>query len=379
MADFWQGEIPTLQRLTEGSFATLEQRLVQEGRSVTLLLPCHSREIATVAFSGILDELMSATWLTRIVIGLDQADADDELKLQSMVTGFRAEVNILWLNGPGWQERLRKIPISLPPTGKGRNVWLSLGWILEQPEVDVIALHDCDIQPYEKELLIRLVAPVAISDFGMEFSKGYYARFTDRLHGRLTRLLFQPMLAALLEMIPDHAVLRRVQAFRYPLSGEIAMTAAVARKMRIVSGWGLETWMLAELHRLLPVEKTCQVDLCARYDHRHRPLEVTKAGQPGLKEPTEEVIRALMDVAGPGLDAPTLVAKFQQHATVALRRSRMVATMNGLNIDVEQEGKAVEIFHEMLQRILSNDCPNKAPVNLPSWEGLILENQSQHP
>ena len=373
MADFWQGEIPTLHRLTDQSFVALEQRLVNSDRPITLLLPCHAREISTSAFGSILDELKSASWLRRIVIGLDQADAAEHLKLQSLVQGFAMEVCILWLNGPEWSDRLERIPVQIPSTGKGRNVWLSLGWILDQPQVDVIALHDCDIHPYDRELLVRLVAPVAFSEFGFEFSKGYYARFTDRLHGRLTRLLFQPLLATLLEAHPGHAVLRRLQAFRYPLSGEVAMTATVARKMRIAPGWGLETSMLAELFRLLPVEKICQVDLCARYDHRHRPLEASEAGLPGLEEPSIEVMRALLAIAGDNLEAAELSAKFLHHASIALRRSRMVATMNGLNIDVEQEGKAVEIFSQMLQQILSHPSSNEALVNLPSWEGLNLE------
>jgi hypothetical protein len=102
-------------------------------------------------------------------------------------------------------------------------------------------------------------------------------------------------------------------------------------------------------------------------------LEALEAGQPGLEEPSVEVIRALLAIAGGNLQDAELPAKFVHHASIALRRSRLVATMNGLNIDVEQEGKAVEIFREMLQHILSHSSANEPLVNLPSWEGLNLE------
>jgi glucosyl-3-phosphoglycerate synthase len=41
-------------------------------------------------------------------------------------------------------------------------------------------LHDCDIVNYRREILARLFFPVVHPALDYEFSKGYYARVTDR-------------------------------------------------------------------------------------------------------------------------------------------------------------------------------------------------------
>jgi glucosyl-3-phosphoglycerate synthase len=66
--------------------------------------------------------------------------------------------------------------LSAGKDGKGRSCWLAYGYLL--------ALHDCDIVNYDRELLARLCYPVAHPNLGFEFCKGYYARVTSGMGGK---------------------------------------------------------------------------------------------------------------------------------------------------------------------------------------------------
>ena len=73
-----------------------------------------------------------------------------------------------------------------------------------------------------------------------EFCKGYYARVTDRMHGRVTRLFITPLIRSMLDMAPGAPFLRFLDSFRYALAGEFAMDINLARVNRIPADWGLE-------------------------------------------------------------------------------------------------------------------------------------------
>jgi glucosyl-3-phosphoglycerate synthase len=85
------------------------------------------------------------------------------------------------------------------------------------------------------------------------FSKGYYARVNlenKKMYGRIYRLFISPLLAALQKKLNNKSTfIRNLQAFRYPLSGEMAIYTDLALNLRIPSDWGLEIGILAELYR----------------------------------------------------------------------------------------------------------------------------------
>ncbi len=359
MGDFWSGEITTFQRLVSGPPGRLAAGLGpgSGARRVTLLLPCHARELGTEAFARVLAALREMKWLHRIVMGLDQAGESENAWLQERCAGL---AEVLWLDGPEWKRRVAELPFEIPPSGKGRNVWLSMGYVLEDSQTEVIAMHDCDIETYDAELLARLVYPVARPGYGMEFSKGYYARFSDRLHGRLTRLLFQPLVQALRERFPTEARWHFLRGFRYPLAGEVAMTAEVARSLRVHAGWGLETAMLAEVHELLPASAVCQVDLCDRYDHRHQPLES------GLREPAQEVAQMLLSMVQEWPSDFEIVDAYTRQAEIAKACGQGLAAFNGLTSAVEDENAAIALFTAAVRRVSQT---HRAPVPLlPAWK-----------
>ena len=74
---------------------------------------------------------------------------------------------------------------------------MTLGYILSERAVYAVATHDCDIVNYNREMLARLVYPVVHAATEFEFSKGYYARVTNKLYGRVTRLFYTPLIRTL--------------------------------------------------------------------------------------------------------------------------------------------------------------------------------------
>ena len=117
-------------------------------------------------------------------------------------------------------QKLEDAELSAGPGGKGRNVWICFGYVLASEQARMVAVHDCDILTYNRELLARLCYPVAHPSLGFDFCKGYYARVTDQLNGRVMRLLVTPLLRALKSILGAHPFLVYMDTFRYPLAGE---------------------------------------------------------------------------------------------------------------------------------------------------------------
>ena len=189
---------------------------------------------------------------------------------------------LLWNSGPRVQalyEILRREGLDPGTNGKGQSTWLAFGYVLATDVSRVIAIHDCDIRDYSRELLARLCFPTANPNLHYEFAKGYYGRVADRLYGRVTRLFVTPLLRAMKAVLGTHPLLEYLDSFRYPLAGECSMTTDLARINRIPSDWGLEIGTLVEVYRNCSLKRICQVELVENYDHRHQSLSVDDATQ----------------------------------------------------------------------------------------------------
>ena len=146
--------------------------------------------------------------------------------------------------------------------GKGRNVWYCMGYILALGDTEAIALHDCDIITYDRNLLARLVYPVANPRFNFDFCKGYYPRVSKRkVRGRVARLLVTPLLRALEKTIGFKEYISFIDSFRYPLAGEFSFRRRVLKDIRIPFDWGLEIGVLSEMYRNYAGNRLCQADI----------------------------------------------------------------------------------------------------------------------
>jgi glucosyl-3-phosphoglycerate synthase len=213
----------------------------------------------------------------------------------------------------------------------------------------MVAVHDCDIITYSREMLARLCYPVAHPHLGFDFCKGYSARFTDRLNGRVMRLLFTPLIRSLQSILGDHPFLNYLDTFRYPLSGEVSLDHDIIRRARVPSDWGVEVGMLAEVFRVSSPKSICQVDLAECYDHKHQELSSRDSGK-GLNKMAADIVKCVFrTLAGHGVKLDvgtfdTLLSAYIRKAEDTMRFYAADAEINGLKYDRHQEELAVSTF-----------------------------------
>jgi len=384
VADFHQtGAITTLHRLGRSDLDRLEEELCRGDarRPIALVLPCLFAELHDVALKGIIEELKRVRYLRQVVVAVSgTARRADFEEMRSAFAGVRTTqgepATLLWTGGPRVGELLRALEAEgLHPgrEGKGRSAWLAYGYVLATSQARVIAVHDCDIRDYDRELLARLCFPVANANLDYEFAKGYYGRVTDRLYGRVTRLFMTPFLRAMKSVVGPHALLDFLDSFRYPLAGECAMTVEIARSTRVPSDWGLEVGMLAEVFRNCSLKRICQVELVDNYDHKHRELSENDATQ-GLHKMVVDIAASLIrTLASHGVEFDagflnTLTVAYVRLAQDAVAAYSADAALNGLDFDRHGEELAVETFSRAL-RAAGLDFvrdPLGAP-QIPNW------------
>ncbi len=281
MADFYQnGIITTLHNLSHRPLEALESELVRFSRQrpMALILPSLYSELEGPALGPIVEQLKEVPYLSEIVIGLDMADEKQYRYALEFFGGLPQPHRILWNDGPrlkALDAELQALDLAPRERGKGRNVWYCMGYMLATGRAESIALHDCDIVTYNREMLARLIYPVANPQFNYEFCKGFYARVAEgKINGRVCRLLVTPLLRALKRIFGELEYLQYMDSFRYSLSGEFSFRRDVLSDLRIPSDWGLEIGVLSEVHRNFANNRLCQVDIADRYDHKHQDLSI---------------------------------------------------------------------------------------------------------
>ncbi|MFC3612678.1 glycosyl transferase [Lutimaribacter marinistellae] len=380
MADFQQnGNITTLHNLRcrRPEHLTHEIAVMAETRKITLILPSLYSELEGPALPGILDELSKVSYLHRIIIGLDQADEAQYRHARAFFSRLPQDHVVVWNDSPrltALQSRLADLGLGPVEPGKGKNVWSCIGYMLARADSSIMAIHDCDILTYRREMLDRLVYPVVNPSFPYQMAKGFYPRVgPDKLNGRVTRLLVSPLLIALKKVIGDRDYIDYLRSFRYPLSGEFAMRTPVLADLRIPSDWGLEIGVLSEAWRNLAPKSVCQVEIADNYDHKHQDLSPEDASR-GLSRMSTDICKAIFrKLAADGtVFTPntfrTLKATYYRSALDLLEGYYSDARMNGLSLDRHKEEKSIELFAENLIRAgqIFLDKPNETPF-IPTW------------
>jgi glucosyl-3-phosphoglycerate synthase len=383
VSDFYQtGSVTTLHRLKPNSLERLEGDLERfsRNRPIGLVLPALYSEFETPAMQRIVSELRQVRYLQRIVVPLARATREQLDRAKAFFEGFYTPVTFIWVDSQRIQALLRLLEekaLSAGADGKGRSCWLSYGSILASRDCDVIALHDCDIVNYDRQLLARLCYPVANPNLGFEFCKGYYSRVTDRMHGRVARLFVTPLIRALDSMAPATEFLRFLDSFRYPIAGEFAMDANLARVNRIPGDWGLEVGVLAEVYRNCAVSRVCQVDLTDNYEHKHQPLSADDPGQ-GLRRMAVHIANSLFrTIASEGLvftadHFRSLEVRYVRIAQDMIARYYADAMLNGLKFDRHGEEIAVATFAKSLRQAAAEfiEDPLGLPL-IPNWNRVL--------
>jgi glucosyl-3-phosphoglycerate synthase len=379
MSDFFQnGVVTTLHRLGADAPERLEAELERHTRTspIALVVPCLITELERPAIGTIVQELARVTFLDEIVIALGRADRHQYEHARRFFAPLGPRARILWIEGQGVQSHIRLLlqnQLDIGPPGKGRAAWLSIGYVLAGQRSQSIVLHDADVISYHRSLLARLCYPLANPSLGYEYAKGYYARVTDRLHGRVTRLFLTPLVRALIQLAGAVPYLRYLDSFRYALSGEFGMSADLARAIRIPGDWGLEIGMLAEIYRNASLRRICQVDVAENYEHKHQPLSPEDAAA-GLNRMAGDICKSVLRTLamegvtfGDGFFT-TLRITYLRHAQDAVRSYHDDAMINGLRFDRHTETLSVEVFLEALERGCREfERDPLTPIGLPNW------------
>lgn len=380
MSDFYQtGIVATLHSLNKNNVEVLERELIgyAEERPIALVLPSLYSELEGEALGRIVEALRDVRYITEIVVTLGPANPDEFKRAKEFFSVLPQRTRIVWNSGPALTEIYRTIEEAELPSGsegKGRSAWMAFGYILSRPDIDTIVLHDSDIVTYDRRLLARLCYPVTNPSLDYDFCKGFYSRVTDRLHGRVTRLLVTPIIRALQQLIGQHPLLMFFDSFRYPLAGEFSMDANMARVVQIPGDWGLEVGILAEVCRNTSVRRVCQVDITENYEHKHQVLSADEPNH-GLHKMSVDICKSLFrTLASEGVVFSegffkTLLSTYVRTAQDMLKRYGDDAAINSLLFDRHSESLAVETFTKGIKR--AAEAIMEDPLGVPliaAWQ-----------
>ncbi len=383
MSDFLQtGSLTTLTRLGARPTHELEEAIARHTRRnrAALLVPCLVTEMDRPALLRICDQLSDVPYLDTVLISLDRADEAGYRRALEYFKRLNRRTVVLWNDGPGVTALLRKLQendLYLGERGKGRACWIGFGYLLAQANIEYIALHDADVLDYDRAMLARLLWPITDPILNFDFCKGFYARYTDRLNGRVARLFAGPILQSLRALVGNHLYIEFLMSFRYPLAGEFALSSDLARQLRVPADWGLEIGVLSEVFRHRSPRRICQVDLSDRYDHKHQILSADDPSA-GLHRMAVDIAKHLLrtlaaadvSITEGGLKA--LLASYQRRAEDAVGSYYALAKFNGLVFPRHEEEVALNTFSKALRSAVDQFLadPLGAPL-IPNWARVL--------
>jgi len=383
VSDFFQnGEIATFHHLRTRDLKEFEAELAEAAkhRPISLVLPYIPLELQGQGLPRIVEDLKHVRYLKNIVVTLGRTNPSEFEEARRFFSVLPQKPKLLWCTGPrieGLYKIMAENGIDVGGDGKGRSAWIAYGYILAREDSSVIALHDCDIVTYDRQLLARLCYPVANPMVDFEFCKGYYSRLTDRMHGRVTRIFVTPLIRALKSSLGPNRFLDYLDSFRYILAGEFSMGTDLARHMRIPGDWGIEVGVLAEVHRNCALRRICQVDLTDNYEHKHQPLSLEDPDKGLMKMGTDIAKCIFRTMASMGYTFSSeffisLKSTYLRIAQDLIAQYEYDSLINGLKYDRHAEGSAAEAFIRCImsagQQFL--ETPMETPY-VPNWNRVV--------
>jgi len=213
---------------------------------MALVLPCHIREVGTKALRGhpgancdkpsisakssweSMALRASGNAARRATFFLSCAKADPPMERRTAYAGTHANTR---RRGAKRRER----------AGRGGTFGFALATCLASEKARMVALHDCDIVTYDRELLARLCYPVAHPAMGFGLLQRLLRARSDRLNGRVMRLFITRCSGRSGAFGTAIRSWCTWTTFRYPLAGEMAMDTDLVRRVRIPHDWALRS------------------------------------------------------------------------------------------------------------------------------------------
>ncbi|MFO8078614.1 MAG: glucosyl-3-phosphoglycerate synthase [Thermoplasmatota archaeon] len=345
-------------------------------RPVSLVMPMLYREINSEALVTIKKGLNKCTYLKEIIIPLAAHDQKEFNHVKRFFSDLDIPHLIMWCNGPKVEKLLIELKSEgidlLKYQGKGRDVWLALG--IAALRSYAVTLHDADIMLYDEMIPTKLLYPLVEPELDFKFNKGFYARVNTEkgiMYGRVVRLFLHPLLEALIEKHgAELDFVRFLSSFRYPLSGEFALTSDLARDVDIPGNWGLEIGIMAEMYRNVITKRICQTDL-GFYDHKHQKIGNEDQGLIKMSgDILETLLRVLIEEDKVRISPDFLLSLrvlYQRYAQDYIRKYHADAHFNNLRYDRHLEENMVEEFSRQIMISGENYINNPVGSRIPDW------------
>jgi glucosyl-3-phosphoglycerate synthase len=375
--DIKQDEITTLHELCVDKNKLIKNVSdAANERPVSVIMPMLYREIKSDALKNILKGLNKCTYLNEIVIPLAAKNQKEFREVRRFFNDLKIPKLIMWCNGPKVEKLLNELKIEglnlLKYSGKGRDVWLAMG--IASIKSYAFALHDADVLHYDEMIPSKLLYPIIEPELEYKFNKGYYARVNlskKIIFGRVFRLFLHPLLRAFVDNIGSETnFVRFLRSFRYPISGEFALTSDLARDVDLPGDWGIEIGIMSEMYRNVSLKNICQTDL-GFYDHKHQ--AVGTVGK-GLLKMTGDILKTLLRVLieedHVEISRESLISLrvlYVRHARDSIRKYHADAHFNNLNYDRHLEETMVESFSQQIMNAGISYMRKPVGTRIPDW------------
>ena len=312
MSDFFQYKnITTLQSLRLNK--RLEEDVINAQKKLVVVIPCLVSHYESGVLHKLLDQLRTVSLISEIIVVLNGNQSEFENFNKSLIQTIKVDSNLLKF-------------LMVDGLGKGRAIKFGFDYAYQQYKKEAILVTlDADLQSFNKEYFLRLVYPIAV--LGGHVNKGYYARFSpSKLDGRLTRLLVIPMLYALQEQHPASDLTHWLLSFRYPLSGDVALTSDVVPHLTLHDNWAYDLSLLNSLHHHQDKLSIYQTELTDNYEHLHRNLDGDR--DLGLIELTKDISIFLMGLFP--LNINRFIDDYEKLALRYCEKYNKLALFNGI-------------------------------------------------
>jgi glucosyl-3-phosphoglycerate synthase len=345
-------------------------------RPVSIVMPMLYREINSDALIGIKKGLNKCTYLKEVIIPLAAQNEKEFSHVKKFFSDLEVPHLIMWCIGPKIERLLIELQSEgidlLQYQGKGRDVWLALG--IAALRSYAVALHDADILLYDDMIPTRLIYPIVEPELDYKFNKGYYARVNTEkgiMYGRVVRLFLNPLMESLLEKHERPLkFIRFLNSFRYPLSGEFALTSDLARDVDIPGNWGLEIGIMAEMYKNVIMKRICQTDL-GFYDHKHQKVGNEVQGLVKMcGDILETLLRVLIEEDNVQVSNDYLRSMrvtYQRSAQDYIRKYHSDAHFNNLKYDRHIEEQMVERFSKQIVTAGQHYLNHPVGSRIPDW------------
>ena len=345
-------------------------------RPVSVVMPMLYSEIKSDNLNNIVKQLNKCKYLKEVIVPLAAKNKEEFNHVKRFFKQLTIPKLVMWCNGPEIENLLTQLKsegLNLSKyRGKGKDVWLALG--IANLRSYGIALHDADIQGYTEVIPTKLLYPILEPELDFKFNKGYYARVNIKrtvMYGRVFRLFLHPLLTSLVDEIGyELNFVRFLRSFRYPISGEFALTGDLARDLDIPGGWGIEVGVMAEIYRNVATKRICQTDL-GFYEHKHQ--EIGDSGK-GLVKMSGEIfktlLRVLIEEDHIQVSRPFLLSLrvlYLKNAQDCIRKYHADARINGIAYDRHLEESIVEKFSRELMMAGNKYMIKSVGTRIPDW------------